>query len=132
MPEYTEIYWEGKFSVKSQYLDEVIGARGTIKEQETMEDAILETRKRIHALVQSYAPNAQVEAIPAGQSFAATLVIQTEKTDKHGEAIDAGIAISECTTIEELSQYKFLASSDAILRQLYMDKLKNLTNGTSS
>jgi hypothetical protein len=77
-----KITFQGKFSVMSAFLDETIGAEGTLEEGEEMEDALLKLRDRIRKLVASYSPNAQVSTMVNPSYFQPTELPVIQSKDR--------------------------------------------------
>lgn len=107
----------------------------TLKPGETMEQALDELDERLNAWHRKRYPhlyqddygisNPPIGPISYTKESIIPPIIQTEETPDRSEIPHF---IQACKTIEELTSYKLLASKEP-LYSLYMQRLKELTNG---
>lgn len=117
-----------KFAIYSTFLDTILEGEEEIREGETRKD----TLKRILAELEETAAELRKEANPGlltpmntdrmDDKFVFSNVLPTISLDK--ERLE--IQIDNCTTIEELAEYKELAGKAGLV-SAYMRKLNELT-----
>jgi hypothetical protein len=101
------------------YLNERIGIEILVESSQDPMDAIEEARKIVHDFRNKHIQaelSHQLEPIPDRQVEKSTEI----PLEDH---------ISNCLTLEELAEYKIIASTTKELKSIYLKKLKQLSNG---
>lgn len=119
-----------KFCVKSTFLDTSIDVEGTLEPGETLKEGVAQAREQmLKALpTQDPIPSSQGIDIPP---YPTHHPIQQVENREQAKA-DIKVAIEACTLVEQLKEYKRLASTSPELTSAYMNKLKSISNGVAN
>lgn len=119
------VFFQGKYSIHSQFLDTTLQAEGILEEGETMEQGISELRNRLNSLADYYrGPQAPVYMEKVHEE----LMKPTPPKEINRQDEKTEIAIDNATTLEELEPLKVKCHTVPMFKR-YQDKLNFLKNG---
>jgi DNA-binding ferritin-like protein len=128
------VFFQGKYSIFSQFLDTTLQAEGILEEGETMEEGINQIRNRLNNLADSYRGINYMA--PPKDSYDGTKLSSSIKDEPlqypapptvinlADEKLE--IAIDNCTDVTHLASLKAQCTTPQLIKQ-YMDKLKELS-----
>lgn len=128
-----KISYQKTYSI-GPYLTDRIGLEASLEGHESCGEALLQLKAEADKAHKELNPHLYQESahMPLPSPLFRTspgpsvMEIQTEKTDKSRTYT---MCIQEAATLEELKEFKLLASNDKELYSAYNQRLKELTNG---
>lgn len=123
------VFFQGKYSIHSQFLDTTMQAEGILEEGETLEQGINQLRDRLNRMADSFRINSSFEGtkerlpeevLSETQLFKPAPPEEINLADEKTE-----IAIDNATTLEELEPLKVKCHTVPMFKR-YQEKLNQL------